>query len=1026
MKTWQVIHSNLKHYRRYYALVALASLITVASIVGSMMVGDSVRMTLVQRVTDRLGNTESVIYNRTGYINDAILDLPLFAAGSRGVIMTDGFVSDKGRLLPVTVWGIDKLPSGISVEDGYSLINSSLSKELSSPESDLVLRLANNGMVPAGSLFVTQNYTTSIRLHAAGVVSASEGGNISLKNEQVLPLNVFVNREELSELLGIEHKINLILSERNISYDEINALWNKNLAGIQVEQVGTVQEITTERVFMSQELVSHLSKQNLHPNRLYSYLANSIRLDDSSIPYSFVTAMDNYHGRELKDDEILLSDYAAERLHAGVGDKVSVSYFKMSGLKKLATDSVSLKVAAVVPLQDLLNDGHLSADFPGLSDVERCTDWDSDLPIDMELITDEDERYWTDYRSTPKAILPYKAVVSDWETVFGNATALRIDNPEPDLTGVDASMFGIQVVHPREAGLFSAMNGVDFASLFLALGFFIILSALLLMYSPLAEMMAKRAEELQLMQSLGFSRKRIVALLWKEAMPVVLSASVIGVLVGFLYTALIMFLLGNVWQGATQTDGFRVYVNLPTLCLGTLVSLALSLGLLRWTIGRTINNRHPIIEGFVSRKKLLAWSVVLALLAIVLLIVNLLVYQSVVLFVVTGCIWIALATVVGYYVLVNRGMSPVAHLRKQLWWSSLFAGRKQAVTSFLPLVLGVFIVFAVGLNRRSFADRSQLSQGTGGYALWVESSVPVYYDMNTPEGKKQLSLTDLPQEAHFLQFLRYSADDASCLNLNKVTTPTVLGVDMEQFAKAFTVNDAPVNQACYPVWVDETVLTWGLMMSLGDTLYYQDAHGEEVKLLIAGTLPNTVLQGNVIMDKEQFKEIWPELTGSEVAMVQVNEEHVQETAQLISTALNEYGVRVTTTNDRLKQFYQVTDTYLTIFLTLGGIGLLLGILSFLIVIRKNLAARSEDVRSYARLGYHAEMVSQLLFKENVVVPVYAILMGVMGALLSIGTGFASISVGIWLLSLFIMLLLVGMVWMLVKRLVNREVMINFE
>lgn len=1033
MKNWQVINSNLRFYKRYYVFVALASLMTVASIVGSLMVGDSVRMTLVKRVTDRLGKTESIIYSRTGYIDETILQLPVFQFGCQGVIMTDGFIADHGRLIPVTVWGIDQLASGITVEEGTSKINVPLSKELENSKDDIVLRLANNGMVPSGSLFVTQSYTTSIRLGCEGVISASEGGNISLKNEQVLPLNVFVNRTELAELLGVDHKVNMILAEQMISYEEINDLWNNDLAGIHVETVGSVREITTDRVFMQQELVSKLSGQNQRPNRLYSYLANSMSLNDISIPYSFVTALDRYGEYDLADDEILLSDYAAHRLHAKVGDRVNVTYYKMKGLKKLETDSVLLRVAAVIPLQDFVDDGHLSADFPGLSDVERCTDWDSDLPIDMKLITDEDEQYWTDYRSTPKALVPYKTVAGDWETVFGTATALRVDDLNPDLSGLHASMFGVQVVHPRESGLFGAMNGVDFSGLFLALGFFIIVSALLLMYSPLSEMYAKRTAEINLLKSLGYSSHRITSLLWREALPIVLIASLIGVLFGLLYTAVIMYLLGNVWQGATQTDGFGVYANMLTLCIGTLVSVALSLGLLRWTIGKAIADKPVVDQNNTSKRRLFVWLVFLGILTLLVLLINIF-YQSIILFVITGCMWIALATVAGFYLLVVRGLSPQVTERMQLVWSSLYAVRKQAVASFLPLVLGVFIVFAVGLNRRSFADSSQLGQGTGGYALLMETSVPVYYDINTPEGKKQLSLTELPADAHILQFLRYSADDASCLNLNKVSTPTVLGVDMEQFTQSFSVDyyagydlqRLKNDVSAYPVLVDETVLTWGLMKSMGDTLYYTDAHDNEVKLLIAGTLPNTVLQGNVVMDKGLFAKIWPELTGSQVALVRVNKTNVKQTAQLIAIALNEYGVRVNTTNERLKQFYQVTDTYLTIFLSLGGIGLLLGILSFLIVIRKNLTARSSDIRMYAMIGYRPETISQLLFKENVIVPVFAIVVGVTGALLSIGTGFANVSVSIWLLSLLLMLLLAGCVWAFVKRLVIKEVKDKYQ
>ena len=109
-----------------------------------------------------------------------------------------------------------------------------------------------------------------------------------------------------------------------------------------------------------------------------------------------------------------------------MGDTIRVSYYKSEGLKRLDTDARQFKVGRVVPLSEWVSDGSLSADFPGLSNVERCTDWDSGLPIQMDLITDEDERYWDLFRSTPKAIIAYDAVVGDWGNAYGSATAIRI------------------------------------------------------------------------------------------------------------------------------------------------------------------------------------------------------------------------------------------------------------------------------------------------------------------------------------------------------------------------------------------------------------------------------------------------------------------------------------------------------------------------------------------------------------------------------------------------------------------------
>ena len=99
-----------------------------------------------------------------------------------------------------------------------------------------------------------------------------------------------------------------------------------------------------------------------------------------------------------------------------------------------------------------------------------------------------------------------------------------------------------------------------------------------------------------------------------------------------------------------------------------------------------------------------------------------------------------------------------------------------------------------------------------------------------PLAKRKLSLSDLPEDTEVLQCLRYNADDASCLNLNKVTTPTVLGINM----KALSNSDFQIEQtiygedrevvfervrertnSVYPALVDATVLTWGIGMNLG-------------------------------------------------------------------------------------------------------------------------------------------------------------------------------------------------------------------
>jgi putative ABC transport system permease protein len=345
------------------------------------------------------------------------------------------------------------------------------------------------------------------------------------------------------------------------------------------------------------------------------------------------------------------------------------------------------------------------------------------------------------------------------------------------------------------------------------------------------------------------------------------------------------------------------------------------------------------------------------------------------------------------------------------------------------LASGVLIVFSVGLNRRGFADSSQLRSGTGGYSLWCEGSVPVYHNMATPEGREKLALKDLPDKVEILQLLRYNAADASCLNLNKVTQPTVLGVDMKDLKKSslkikqsiypdeVSVFDAICveGDSVYPVIVDESVLRWGLQMNLGDTLRYETSKGETVYLQLAASLQNSIFQGSLLMNKTAFSEIWNEITGSEIALLKVKEQETEAVKQLILQALNEYGIRVTPATQRLKEFNSVTDTYLSIFLVLGGFGLLIGLGSFIIVVRKDLAARKEQIRLYRAIGFSDHKIAHLLIAGNRIVPMLAIGAGFLASLAGVSGGIGNVGLGIWATALILLLLMIGGVWFFINK-----------
>lgn len=313
--------------------------------------------------------------------------------------------------------------------------------------------------------------------------------------------------------------------------------------------------------------------------------------------------------------------------------------------------------------------------------------------------------------------------------------------------------------------------------------------------------------------------------------------------------------------------------------------------------------------------------------------------------------------------------------------------------------------------------------------------------MMTDAGRGKLSLTDLPAGTQVLQCLRHSADDASCLNLNKVTTPTVLGVDMNALSESdfrieqslHALDRADVfkqmqtkTDTVYPALIDATVLTWSLMMNLGDTLRYTNDRGQEIAIQLVGTLSNSIFQGHILIDRTLFSDIWEETTGSEVFLLKTAETEKEEVRTLLAQALNEYGVRVTTTNDRLKQFNTVTDTYLTIFLTLGSLGLLLGIMAFVVVIRKNLAMRRREIILYRTLGFTDSRIEQILYRENLIVPLGAIATGLICSFAAVSLSFMNTGIWIWLLALLFAVFFVVCVVVFVRRQVKQEIKSTYQ
>ncbi len=143
-------------------------------------------------------------------------------------------------------------------------------------------------------------------------------------------------------------------------------------------------------------------------------------------------------------------------------------------------------------------------------------------------------------------------------------------------------------------------------------------------------------------------------------------------------------------------------------------------------------------------------------------------------------------------------------------------------------------------------------------------------------------------EMSFVQIKRTSGNDASCLNLNHITAPPLLGINPDDFIakKSFSfskvlssreievihgkyLNIQAQNNIIYGI-ADQTVLEWGLKLKTGDTLQLRAENGRPLHIIIAAGLQTSVFQGNVLIGKENFTKFYPSVSGSQVFLVDGN------------------------------------------------------------------------------------------------------------------------------------------------------------
>src|SRR5688572_4390567 len=199
MRTSRLLKRGLAYYWQTNLVVVLGVATAVAVLAGALLIGASVRGSLRDLVSQRMGNTDHIVAS-TGFFSERLAT----DAGGAPLIALEGVVvhePSQRRAGSVKVYGVDERffqfngVANVALENRQASISEDLKTELGAqPGDSLLLRLEKPSDIPLESLHGRkEDPGKTIRLNATGALSRSSLGEFSLQPQQGVVHAIFVS-----------------------------------------------------------------------------------------------------------------------------------------------------------------------------------------------------------------------------------------------------------------------------------------------------------------------------------------------------------------------------------------------------------------------------------------------------------------------------------------------------------------------------------------------------------------------------------------------------------------------------------------------------------------------------------------------------------------------------------------------------------------------------------------------------------------------------------------------------------------
>lgn len=1029
MRAATLVRRSLTYYWRTNVAVVLGVATAVAVLAGALVVGDSVRASLRDLVLHRIGRTDTVVSAGNFFPEQLSADLARdqhFSACP--LVVFEGLVihdASGRRAFGVQVYGIDERFwrfHGIPAPE-LPAMSAALAEDLGSKPGDaLLLRVEKPSAIPLESLHGRkEDAGRTLRFTAREPLADSALGEFSLRPQQGPVRAIFVPLPRLTRELGETGKVNTILIAGEPAAAPVEKLLRERYTladlGLTLRVLDAKRGISLESsaAILSDTIaaatIDTARKSGVRTEPILTYLANSIRVGSREIPYSLVTADDDFFN-VTKHDGLLLNDWAARDLAAHAGDTASLDYYIWTGDGQLRSESASFPVAGVLPLTGAAGDRDFAPDYPGITQATSLHAWDPPFPIDLKRVRPIDDDYWKKYRTTPKAFLPLAAGQKLWGSRFGKLTSIRLHGAPDDFANqlraaLDPMAAGIAVYPVRTQALAASEGATDFGEYFVYFSFFLVAAALLLAGLFFRLGIEQRLREIGMFRAMGFRDAAIRRVFLLEGGALALAGSVVGIAGAAGYGALVMLGLRTSWSGAVGTRLLALHVSPSSLAIGSAGGFVVALVCIWWTL-RSLRRITP--RGLLSARRLEsktpAWAGLACAAAGVALLLATRWIGAAGGFFGGGILLLAAALFEGRAWLERRGAAALPGIRALGFRNAAWRPGRSILCTAL-IASATFLIIAVDAFRLDERPALDPKSGTGGFALMAESLLPVVHNPNSKSGREALNLTDPAlDDVRFTPFRLRPGDDTSCLNLYQPRNPRILAPSGDFLARGrFSFEDslartpeeknnpwlllqATLSDGAIPAIGDANSITYVLHSKLGDDVVITNGD-QPVRLRLVAALSDSIFQGELLISEANFERLFPNQPGYRFFLIESAPTHAADVTAALGRALSDYGFDVTSTAGRLAAYHQVENTYLSTFQTLGALGLLLGTVGLAAVLARNVLERRRELALLSAVGYRRSNLATVILAENVLILIGGLAIGAACAVVAIIPAIAS-------------------------------------